>query len=237
VRQCEKVKYILIGYLISVLVFGSSPAFAGSVRQQITALYNNIKVVVDGKPVQFGKDGAGKQIEPFIYNGTTYLPVKAVGEALNKEVSWDGSTNTVYIGSKLSEQSYLTEVLPPYSSSNDAKVYTLSSSEKLTMGGKTYNTGYTLGGWSNAHLIFNLDAKYNEITGTLGAIDWESLESNRYFNIYLDGELYKSIEVINKDLPQEITISVSGIKQLRIESPWSGNDVFTIIGFGDVIIK
>ncbi len=33
--------------------------------------------------------------EPFIYNGTTYLPVRAVGEAVGKEVAWDNDTKTV----------------------------------------------------------------------------------------------------------------------------------------------
>lgn len=32
--------------------------------------------------------------------GTTYLPVRAVGEAFNKAVDWDGSTSSVYIGTK-----------------------------------------------------------------------------------------------------------------------------------------
>ena len=31
-------------------------------------------------------------------NGTTYLPVRAVANALGKEVYWDGPNYTVYIG-------------------------------------------------------------------------------------------------------------------------------------------
>ena len=37
-------------------------------------------------------------MEPFIYNGTTFLPVRAISEALGKEVEWDGPTSSVYIG-------------------------------------------------------------------------------------------------------------------------------------------
>ena len=33
-----------------------------------------------------------------IYNGTTYLPVRAVAKAFNKEVYWDGPDYTVYLG-------------------------------------------------------------------------------------------------------------------------------------------
>lgn len=60
--------------------------------ENINVSYNNIKIVVDGKTVL-------TDTEPFIYNGTTYLPVRAVGEALGKEVNWDSATNTVYLGS------------------------------------------------------------------------------------------------------------------------------------------
>ena len=56
-----------------------------------TATFRNIKIVVDGKEVS-------TSAEPFIYNGTTYLPIRAVGEAVGKEVTWNAGTNTVYLG-------------------------------------------------------------------------------------------------------------------------------------------
>lgn len=43
------------------------------------------------------KDTNGKVVEPFIVDGTTYLPIRAVSEALGKDVYWNGQTNTVYI--------------------------------------------------------------------------------------------------------------------------------------------
>ena len=59
--------------------------------------YDNIKLVIDGATIT-PKDANGSTVEPFIYNGTTYLPVRAVGNALGKQVSWDGKTKTVYLG-------------------------------------------------------------------------------------------------------------------------------------------
>lgn len=53
--------------------------------------FRDIKIVVDGKEVS-------TSAEPFIYNGTTYLPIRAVGEAVGKEVTWNAGTNTVYLG-------------------------------------------------------------------------------------------------------------------------------------------
>jgi hypothetical protein len=39
----------------------------------------------------------GVSVEPFIINGTTYLPVRAVAEALDMEVSWDNASKSVRI--------------------------------------------------------------------------------------------------------------------------------------------
>ncbi|WP_420805150.1 stalk domain-containing protein [Gottschalkia acidurici] len=36
-------------------------------------------------------------MEPFIYNETTYLPVRTVDEAMKKKVDWDNKSKTVYI--------------------------------------------------------------------------------------------------------------------------------------------
>ena len=44
------------------------------------------------------KDANGAVVEPFICNGTTYLPVRGVAGAFGKEVEWDPMTSTVYLG-------------------------------------------------------------------------------------------------------------------------------------------
>jgi hypothetical protein len=44
------------------------------------------------------RDANGASVEPFTVNGTTYLPVRAIAEALGMEVSWDNGAKTVYIG-------------------------------------------------------------------------------------------------------------------------------------------
>lgn len=77
-------------------------------NQTIAIEYHDIKVTLDGKPVEL-KDATGKTIEPFTYNGTTYLPVRAVANLLGVNVKWDGDTNTIYLGeAKYFEQSKVT---------------------------------------------------------------------------------------------------------------------------------
>ncbi len=63
-------------------------------NQTISIEYNDIKVTLDGKPVEL-KDATGKTVEPFTYNGTTYLPVRAVADLLGVSVKWVEETKDV----------------------------------------------------------------------------------------------------------------------------------------------
>jgi len=94
----EKLKGIIIGVIVTSVVFmlGIS-AYASMGTFQLNATYSNIKIYVDGKLID-PKDVNGVRVEPFIISGTTYLPVRAISEALGKDVEWDGDEKTVYIG-------------------------------------------------------------------------------------------------------------------------------------------
>ncbi len=65
--------------------------------QNVAITYRDIKVVLDGKQLEL-KNAAGTTVEPFIMGGTTYLPLRVVGEALGLKVSWDGASNTAILG-------------------------------------------------------------------------------------------------------------------------------------------
>ena len=91
----ERIKGILIGILIGVIATGSF-AFARSGSQLIEAVYSDVKICVNDKNIT-PKDADGNEVEPFIVNGTTYLPVRAVASALDKKVEWDGNSKTVKI--------------------------------------------------------------------------------------------------------------------------------------------
>lgn len=75
------------------------PAEARTGQQSAVLNYTDIKLCVDGQLIT-PKDANGSPVEPFAIQGTTYLPVRAIGEALGKPVDWDSATHTVYIGQK-----------------------------------------------------------------------------------------------------------------------------------------
>ena len=70
-----------VGFLSAILVFClGTPAFASTVRQ-LEASYSGIRIILDGVEVT-PEDVNGNPVEPFAVKGTTYLPVRAVAEAL-----------------------------------------------------------------------------------------------------------------------------------------------------------
>lgn len=92
----KKVNEFILGALVGSMVMGGCVnVFGSNGTKTIQAVYKNIKVVIDGKELKTDK-------EPFTYDGTTYLPVRAVAEAVaeavGKDVKWDGATQTVILG-------------------------------------------------------------------------------------------------------------------------------------------
>jgi hypothetical protein len=77
----------------------AAPSSAISEIRNISADYGGVTLYVDLKPV-VPLDANGAVAPPFITNGTTYLPVRAVSEALGMEAVWNPATKTIYINEK-----------------------------------------------------------------------------------------------------------------------------------------
>jgi YD repeat-containing protein len=75
---------------------GDSGSMSGQKTVKIS--YRSIKLTLDGKTLT-PVDAAGMASEPFIMDGSTYLPVRAVAGALGLGVNWDNGTSTVELTS------------------------------------------------------------------------------------------------------------------------------------------
>lgn len=98
------IKSFVSGCIVAATVVGLVGSAAATVGQKTVALdYNDIKVTLDGKRVTL-VDANGKAVEPFAIDGTTYLPVRAVSDALGLEVGWDSATSTVTLDTPAAER-------------------------------------------------------------------------------------------------------------------------------------
>ena len=82
--------------LCAALTAGSLAVAAGAAQSSsVTAqLSPGISIVVDGAARTF-YNANGVEVHPIAYNGTTYLPIRAIGELMGKNVNWDPTTLTV----------------------------------------------------------------------------------------------------------------------------------------------
>lgn len=79
--------------LIMTLVVPAA-ATVGKVTKELE--YRDISVTLDGVKLDL-KDAKGNPVEPFMFEGTNYLPVRALAEALGLKVSWDSKNATVVL--------------------------------------------------------------------------------------------------------------------------------------------
>ena len=73
-----------------------TPALAANGNVNAVLEYSDIKITVDGQEIT-PTDENGSSTEPFAVDGTVYLPIRAISEALGYDVVWDAESGTVKI--------------------------------------------------------------------------------------------------------------------------------------------
>ena len=95
-----KKKWIATGAAAILFMSTSAGVYAGSNLQQIKAFLDpSMKFQVNGKPFQPLND-KGAVMAPILYNGSTYLPVRALSKALGVAIEYNKQTNTIFLGEK-----------------------------------------------------------------------------------------------------------------------------------------
>ena len=88
--------YLESGELDTIAAESISKFIPGT-NQKITSYLNKDIKIYYGKNIQTFKDVNGKVIYPLSYNGTTYLPVRAISNLYNANIEWISETSTVVI--------------------------------------------------------------------------------------------------------------------------------------------
>lgn len=100
----KKLNHGLLALLLTFALAGVAYATVG--QQTATLDYTDIKISLNGTEI-VPQDANGNAVEPFAIEGTTYLPVRAVADALGLEVGWDQDTKTVVLSTKSNNQDAL----------------------------------------------------------------------------------------------------------------------------------
>ena len=226
----KQIKSYIAGLLTSVLFIGVV-AYAKNGMENINVTYDNIKVYVDNVLTEL-KDANGTVVEPFVYNGTTYLPVRGTAQATGMQVTWDGASKSVYLWKDLMPNSAkFLDYCPPYQT-RSYQEYRSTNGESFNMSGKKYSDGFTLT-YSGSYALFNLDGKYSSINFTVGHVDG-SRALDRTISFIVDGEVVRDLEIDSDDLAITVSIPVEYGLQLKILTN-GGSTAAT--GFADISVE
>jgi len=86
----ERIKGAVIGSVLTLVLVTVIPIFSRVAQETITVNFNNIRIAVNGQHVQ-------TELEPFIHQGRTFLPVRDVADAMGFDATWEDATNTVHL--------------------------------------------------------------------------------------------------------------------------------------------
>lgn len=130
------------------------------------AKQGEIQIIIDGQAL----DIPNNYVKPYVTNGRTMIPLRAIGEALGCEVSWSKESNTADIKTKTplpvisvnelsSENQASLEAIKP-SNTSDIKIFTVSMDNQLLKELAKYRTNLKLmdGSVINSEELMNKDA-------------------------------------------------------------------------------
>lgn len=103
----KKLAFVLAGVIaLSSFAVG---AMSKNIVEKIEAeLRGDFTVFVDGKKQTF-RDVEGNVVDPILYEGTTYLPVRAIGELMGKTVYWYQDEKKIELVEASTDESLVTD--------------------------------------------------------------------------------------------------------------------------------
>ena len=235
------IKGFLAGFIVALMLTTTFSSYAETGKKQLNAVYNNIKLIVNGTPVPL-VDSNGNNVEPFIVAGTTYLPVKVLADALGQEVRFDKDINAIVVGKeKLSGKIGIVDLLkkiPLYESfyGRYASHLTSSGNSSFYVLQEKYSASNNFSG-SGTIL---LKGDFKRLTGILASPDGENSASLEikgdgkvlfsYKDLLTQGVKGSHMGLYSGQKPANIDIDLTGVDKLEISSYNFFNVVFEPIG-------
>lgn len=214
-----KIKKSVFAILLAVvmatgLVLGANGAGA---MQAVTAyLRPDVTIKMDGE-VTIPTDQQGERVYPVYYQGTNYLPIRAVAKMLGVGVDWDQATQTILLGDPKDGVDLIDTIKYYHTTERDSQqVQSVDKKEPINISGINVShwlgvyTGYWSDKGNTSDMHFNLQAKYDTISfkyycekdvilrvlGDEGYLLWEKeIKGGQVAQVAMDIKLLKTMEM------------------------------------------
>lgn len=175
-----------------------------------------IKLFIDDVQL-IPRDVTGAEVDVFIYNGTTYVPARALSEALGKVIQYEGKTNGVYIGKHTGESPAVMLADLDYFAGTESIKMVDSDQDNF---GNVHTNCFLGASWNRKYL---LDAQYTRMTGTL----YQSYDRRSYpitqevvFEVFGDGKLLYAkhfSDDVSGYYPEPFSVDLTGVLELEVK--------------------
>lgn len=225
----DKLKGFLVGVCSAALLAGAVTAFATTIDVTMAG----VKVYWDGVEKTL-LDADHNKVEPIIYEGTTYVPLRAMSNLMGKTVDWDQSTLSVYVGVKpvgattpldKLDQSKINRAGVYMETGKDAyfqlKDETIQCSNLLLNSADGYYWQY--------YNIYVLNGNYSRLVGK-AVMPYTSVGSSKeneliFYSVENDGteNEIKRYELKQTQDPVDVDVNLTGVTNLKIK--WRDEDI------------
>lgn len=225
-------KKIVLRIVSVFLIFSLIPLIstAASSKKKIDVIYQGIKLVVDNVEKKVSP-------EPFIYNGSVYIPAKSVAEALGKKYTF--KNNKVYIsntGTAVKEYREIYLAKRPYLSADGGEFIKIKPD---TVKEPTVDLYYDFLSKDGTYsLTYALNAQAKLLSCSIGTYPGQGFDSSEIsFSFYDENDkLLYSSGIMKKGMDLlPISINVTGVLQIKIKTTVS-NAFYTYPYFKDLKI-
>lgn len=244
--RLNKVSGVMAGLAAGIVLGGSITALAASGLTSIQVNMMPVHFIINGvdkTPANGQFDNQGVTVpDGFIYDGTTYVPIRLMATLLGQPVSWDGPSHAVKVGIPPTGV-YLEDTVPMYYTNgdsiydgnlkteqgtvswnwgnpgffNDSNLWNASSVP--TMAGTSYPESISMvqqvGNGNTPKFVWNLNGQYKSLTFMLGLDDQDN-GGPVQVQVLGDGTQLLETTLNPGQLPVQENLNVTGVGQLEV---------------------
>jgi len=198
----------MAGTLLTGAAIGAS---AAPITEKVTAYLNWGVKLENGGLEWTPKDAAGNKTPPITYNGSTYLPVRAVSDLLGVAVDWDKTSNKIYVGEKKDSVDLVALDLGDF-----LDAHKTNDKQFTVQGGKDYNAGIVINQINSVtqSAMVTTGGAYQTAELTVAGVD------NKYaLTVQISddkGIVLKEVVLEPSSAPQTFSVNLQAAKKVKV---------------------